>query len=187
MNIITFFYLICLKAVLARLIILSILSKKLVLISVHSWFNFVPIRVNSWFNQNMKTNPKRTQTNPIFWRSNFDFSPKTKIMTYFMITFFCKTNPICPFKNLNTIILFLARSFCRIQGLGSAESGIVLLYSEHFGLSRIRRAREKESPKRKTNPMVCYPKPILSLIMEISTILRDLFMKNKPNGMLYIN
>ena len=41
----------------------------------------------------------------------------------------------------------------RAQGLGSAESGIVLLYSEHFGLSRIRRAREKESPKRKTKPI----------------------------------
>ena len=46
----------------------------------------------------------------------------------------------------------LAQSFLRAQGLGSAESGIVLLYSEHFGLSRIRRAREKESPKRKTKP-----------------------------------
>ena len=83
-----------------------------------------------------------------------------------------------------TLIPLLAQSFLRTQGLGSAESGIVLSYSEHFGLSRIRSDREKESPKYKTNPMVCYPNPILSLIMEISAILEDLIMKNKPNGML---
>ena len=47
--------------------------------------------------------------------------------------------------------LVLAQSFLRPQGLGPAESGIVLLYSEHFGLSRIRRDREKESPKNKAN------------------------------------
>ncbi len=57
------------------------------------------------------------------------------------------------------IILFLAQSFLRAQGLGSAESGIVLLYSEHFGLSRIRRDREKESPKRKTKPFQTHSKP----------------------------
>ncbi len=51
-----------------------------------------------------------------------------------------------------TLIPILAQSFLRAQGLGSAESGIVLLYSEHFGLSRIRSDREKESPKSKTNP-----------------------------------
>ncbi len=51
-----------------------------------------------------------------------------------------------------TLIPLLAQSFLRPQGLGSAESGIVLLYSEHFGLSRIRSDREKESPKYKTNP-----------------------------------
>ena len=71
---------------LARLIILSILlilSKKL-----------VPIRANSWLNQNMKTNPKRTQTNPIFWRSIFDSSEKTRILEDFRQTFLCKTNPI---------------------------------------------------------------------------------------------
>ena len=52
-----------------------------------------------------------------------------------------------------TLIPLLAQSFLRSQGLGSAESGIVWLYSEHFGLSRIRRAREKESPKNKTKPI----------------------------------
>ncbi len=88
---------------------------------------------------------------------------------------------------MNISIPLLAQSFLRAQGLGSAESGIVLLYSEHFGLSRIRRAREKESPKRKTNPMVCYPNPILSPIMRILYVCEYLFVKNKPNGMLYIN
>ena len=77
----------------------------------------------------------------------------------------------------------MAQSFLRAQGLGSAESGIVLLYSEHFGLSRIRRDREKESPKYKTNPMVCYSNPILSLKMGISTNSENLFMQNEPNGM----
>ncbi len=70
---------------LARLIILSILlilSKKL-----------VPISVNSWFNQNMKTNPKRTQTNPIFWRSNPVLSEKMGILDKFRTTFLCKTKP----------------------------------------------------------------------------------------------
>ena len=86
-----------------------------------------------------------------------------------------------------TLIPLLAQSFLRAQGLGSAESGIVLLYSEHFGLSRIRRAREKESPKSKTNPMVCNPKPILNPKTDFLAILRDLFMQNEPNGMLYIN
>jgi hypothetical protein len=41
----------------------------------------------------------------------------------------------------------LAQSFLRAQGLDSAESGYVLLYIEHFGLSRKRRDREKESPR----------------------------------------
>ena len=85
------------------------------------------------------------------------------------------------------IFPFLAQSFLRAQGLGSAESGIVWLYSEHFGLSRIRRDREKESPKYKTNPMVCYPNPILSPKMRILHVCEYLFVKNKPNGMLYIN
>jgi hypothetical protein len=31
------------------------------------------------------------------------------------------------------ILIFLARSFFRIQGLGPAEMGIVLKYFEHFG------------------------------------------------------
>ncbi len=83
--------------------------------------------------------------------------------------------------------LVLAQSFLRPQGLGSAESGIVWLYSEHFGLSCIRRDREKESSKYKTNPMVCNPSPILSPKTDFSTILQNLFMQNEPNGMLYIN
>ena len=70
---------------LARLIILSILlilSKKLVPISVHLWFN-----------QNMKTKPFQTHSKPFFPRSNFDFSPKMRIFDKFRITFLCKTKP----------------------------------------------------------------------------------------------
>ena len=52
---------------------------------------------------------------------------------------------------IDYIIFSLAQSFLRAQGLGSAESGIVLLYAGP-GLSRKRRDREKESPKNKTNP-----------------------------------
>ncbi len=74
-----------------------------------------------------------------------------------------KTNPICSCPaltlvsaaalwNINNIIFSLAQSFLRPQGLGSAESGYVLSYIEHFGLCRIRRDREKESPKYKTKP-----------------------------------
>ncbi len=89
------------------------------------------------------------------------------------------------FGSFLTLIPLLAQSFLRAQGLGSAESGIVLSYSEHFGLSRIRSNREKESPKRKTNPMVCFPNPILSPITDFSAILQNLFMQNEPNGMLF--
>ena len=59
-------------------------------------------------------------------------------------------------------IPLLAQSFLLTQGLGSAESGIVLLYSEHFGLCRKRRAREKESPKYKTKPFQSHSKPFFS-------------------------
>ena len=48
-----------------------------------------------------KTNPKRTQTNPIFWRSNFNFSPKTRIFDKFRITFLCKTNPMVCYRYSN--------------------------------------------------------------------------------------
>ncbi len=58
----------------------------------------------------------------------------------------------------NELFPILAQSFLRAQGLGSAESGIVLLYAGP-GLSRIRRAREKESPKRKTKPFQSHSKP----------------------------
>ena len=68
----------------------------------------------------------------------------------FLALIFGSVQPVLNFIYLYPI---LAQSFLRAQGLGSAESGIVLLYSEHFGLSRIRRAREKESPKRKTKPI----------------------------------
>jgi hypothetical protein len=53
---------------------------------------------------------------------------------------------------IDLIIFSLAQSFLQAQGLGSAESGSVLLYSEYFGLSRIRRDREKESPKIEQKP-----------------------------------
>ncbi len=84
-----------------------------------------------------------------------------------------------------TLFPFLAQSFLRAQGLGSAESGIVLLYSEHFGLCRIRSDREKESPKNKPNGML--PKPRFKLNNGDFGNLQYLFVKNKPNGMLYIN
>ncbi len=58
----------------------------------------------------------------------------------------------------NKLFPILAQSFLRAQGLGSAESGIVLSYAGP-GLSRIRRAREKESPKSKTNPKQSQNKP----------------------------
>jgi len=82
----------------------------------------------------------------------------------------------------------LAQSFLRAQGLGSAESGIVLLYSEHFGLSRKRRDREKESPKNKTKPKQTQSKPIFwrsifnfSLKMRILDNFRQHFLcKTKP-------
>jgi hypothetical protein len=60
----------------------------------------------------------------------------------------------------NRLFPILAQSFSRAQGLGSAESGIVLLYSEHFGLCRKRSDRKKESPKCKTNPIQSQTKPI---------------------------
>ena len=55
------------------------------------------------------------------------------------------------FNNKLLSFLVLAQSFLRAQGLGSAESGIVLSYAGP-GPSRKRRDREKESPKYKTNP-----------------------------------
>ena len=58
-----------------------------------------------------------------------------------------------------TLIPLLAQSFLRAQGLGSAESGSVLLYSEHFGLCRKRSDRKKESPKMKTKPKQSQTKP----------------------------
>ncbi len=79
---------------LARLIILLILSKKLVPIRAVSSTNKVSAVVNSWFNQKMKTNPKRTQTNPIFPRPKPILSPKMRIFDNFRTTFLCKTNPI---------------------------------------------------------------------------------------------
>jgi hypothetical protein len=48
----------------------------------------------------MKTKLKQTHSKPIFWRSNFNFSPKTRIFDKFRTTFLCKTKPIC--KPLNT-------------------------------------------------------------------------------------
>ncbi len=56
--------------------------------------------VNSWFNQKHKTNPKRTQTNPIFPRANLILSERMGILDKFGTTFLCKTNPILPSGNL---------------------------------------------------------------------------------------
>ena len=75
---------------------------------------------------------------------------------------FCRIQGVCLLFLMNNErfpFLILAQSFLRPQGLGSAESGSVLLYSEHFGLCRIRRGREKESPKYKTKPKQTHPNP----------------------------
>ena len=83
----------------------------------------------------------------------------------FLTDFRIKRAGLCKYRGticemiIDYIIFCLAQSFLRPQGLGSAESGIVLLYSEHFGLSRIRSDREKESPKRKTKPKQTHSKP----------------------------
>ena len=58
-----------------------------------------------------KTNPKRTQTNPISWRPNFNFSLKMRIFDKFYKTFLCKTNPICAspaLKKLGAVAFGLA-------------------------------------------------------------------------------
>ncbi len=81
---------------------------------------------------------------------------------------------------IDLIIFSLAQSFLRAQGLGSAESGIVLLYSEHFGLCRIRRDRKKESPKNKPNWQVAYNERNYNINKELwrSANIRQ---KNEPN------
>ena len=67
-----------------------------------------------------------------------------------------------------TLIPLLAQSFLRAQGLGSAESGIVLLYREYLNLGRKRSSRKKNplkktNPKRtQSNPIFWRPNPILS-------------------------
>ncbi len=48
---------------------------------------------------------------------------------------------------LMTIFPFLARSFCRIQGLGRIQNGAVLLYREYLNLVRKRSSREKKPLK----------------------------------------
>jgi hypothetical protein len=68
--------------------------KSLVLISVHSWFNFVHFVSFVVKLPKMKTKPKQSQTKPIFRRSIFDFSKKTRIFEDFRQTFLCKTNPM---------------------------------------------------------------------------------------------
>ena len=66
---------------------------------------------------------------------------------------------------LMTIFPFLARSFCRIQGLGRIQSGGVLSYCEYLNLGRKRCSRPKETAKNKiaanvkANPFQTHPKP----------------------------
>ena len=48
-----------------------------------------------------KTNPKRTQTNPIFWRSNPILSEILGIFDKFRTTFLCKTNPMVCYRYSN--------------------------------------------------------------------------------------
>ncbi len=57
------------------------------------WPKLVSISVNSWFRLFMKTNPKRTQTNPIFRTPNLILSLLMRIFDKFTTTFLCKTNP----------------------------------------------------------------------------------------------
>ena len=126
--------------------------------------NFVPLQLCTFATLKYKTNPKRTQTNPIFWTPNPILSQIMGIFDKFRKTFLCKTNPFGPFKNLNTIILFLARSFFRIQGLGRIQNGAVPMYREYLNLSRKRSSRQKKPLKRQ---------------------IYEHFMQNKPNGMLF--
>jgi len=61
--------------------------------------NFVPFASFVVRLPKMKTKPKQSQTKPIFWRSFFEFSPKTGIFDKFRTTFLCKTKPnsaTCP-------------------------------------------------------------------------------------------
>jgi len=46
-------------------------------------------------NKICKTNPKQTQTKPIFTTPKTSLSPKIKIFDKFMKTFLCKTKPNC--------------------------------------------------------------------------------------------
>ncbi len=57
-----------------------------------------------------------------------------------------------------TLIPFLARSFCRIQGLGRIQNGAVLLYREYLNLGRKRSSRKK-NPLKKTKPKQTQNKP----------------------------
>ena len=141
-----------------------------------------------------KTNPKRTQTNPIFPRPNPILSEIIGILDNFMITFLCKTNPMVCYRYSNfflmnyNIIPFLARSFFRIQGLGRIQNGSVPMYCEYLNLGRIRRDREKESPKSKTKPIQSQtkpifwrPNPILSPKMRIfDKFMKTFLCKTKP-------
>ena len=76
---------ICLKAVLARPVA-SKFQRRRKQLSIERTLSLLG-----------KTNPKRTQTNPIFWRSNPILSEILRIFDKFRTTFLCKTNPI--YKN----------------------------------------------------------------------------------------
>ncbi len=59
------------------------------IISVHSWFKSEMLQKCN----KSKTNPKRTQTKPIFQTPNLVLSEKTRILDKIRQYFFCKTNP----------------------------------------------------------------------------------------------
>ncbi len=66
---------------------------KLVLISVHSWFNFVPFVYFVVKLPKMKANPFQTHPNPFFHTKIFDSSEKMRIFDKFRTTFLCKAKP----------------------------------------------------------------------------------------------
>ena len=68
-------------------------GKSLVLISVHSWFNFVPFVSFVVKLPKTKTKPKQSQTKPIFWRTKPILSVKMGIFDKFRTYFLCKTKP----------------------------------------------------------------------------------------------
>ncbi len=69
---------------------LSFISNQL---SIERSHNFVPLCLCNFATLKNKTNPKQTQSKPIFQGSNLILSKKTRIFDKFWYTFLCKTKP----------------------------------------------------------------------------------------------